>query len=483
MSPASALPSRWAPPLCRPPLHTLPRLPTPPPCRHCGEPCAVDAVVSPDGPFCCRGCESVFAILEAHDLQGFYTSDQAPGLSQKGAGDRDPGRFAVLDDPEVASRLVDFDDGRIARVTLSIPAIHCASCVWLLEQLWRFDPGVDAGGGRPACGAPCASSSGPARRHSRRIAEQVAALGYEPALTPSAGRHGVPLGAPAPVPAARCGRLRVRQHHAVQHSALRQRRAARRRLPAAVRRPERRASRCRSCSSAPRTISGRRGRRVRHRTMALEVPVALGLAVLFGRSVVDIATGRGEGFLDSFTGLVFFLLIGRLFQQKAFDADRVRSHVPFVPAAVGARRARRPALSVTPLERLRRRRSHRGAPAGGRAGRRRAARRTRRTSTTPSSPASRRRSPSRCGEIVRAGGRVRRPGDAASRAARACRTASWPASGTTRSSPAPKTDWLADVAARFGRWFTVGARGPRGRRRGRVVAGRAASRAAWRRRC
>jgi Cu+-exporting ATPase len=53
----------------------------------------------------------------------------------------------------------------------------------------------------------------------------------------------------------------------------------------------------------------------RARTMVLEVPVALGLAVLFTRSVVDIAVRHREGFLDSFTGLVFFLLIGRLFQQ------------------------------------------------------------------------------------------------------------------------------------------------------------------------
>ena len=82
-------------------------------------------------------------------------------------------------------------------------------------------------------------------------------------------------------------------------------------------------------------------RAVRTRTMAVEVPVALGLAVLFGRSVVDIVSGRGAGFLDSFAGLVFFLLIGRLFQQKGLRPGRVRSHLPIVPAAVGAGGAER----------------------------------------------------------------------------------------------------------------------------------------------
>ena len=66
--------------------------------------------------------------------------------------------------------------------------------------------------------------------------------------------------------------------------------------------------------------------------MTLDVPVAIGLAVLFVRSLWDILTRSGEGFLDSFAGLVFFLLIGRLFQQMAFDRiafDRtVRSFLP-----------------------------------------------------------------------------------------------------------------------------------------------------------
>jgi Cu+-exporting ATPase len=73
-------------------------------------------------------------------------------------------------------------------------------------------------------------------------------------------------------------------------------------------------------------------RALRGRHISLDVPVALGLIVLFGRSAADIAASRGPGFLDSFAGLVFFLLIGRLFQQTAFERiafDRsVRSFLP-----------------------------------------------------------------------------------------------------------------------------------------------------------
>ena len=108
-------------------------------CRHCGDPCGGAARVTPDGAFCCAGCESVFALIAEHGLTAFYTCDVRPGVSQKSA--RDPQRFAAFDDPGIASRFVTTRGDR-AEVTLPVPAMHCASCLWLLEQLWRFHPGI-----------------------------------------------------------------------------------------------------------------------------------------------------------------------------------------------------------------------------------------------------------------------------------------------------------------------------------------------------
>ena len=64
----------------------------------------------------------------------------------------------------------------------------------------------------------------------------------------------------------------------------------------------------------------------------IDVPIAAGLLALFARSTYDILTATGPGYLDSFTGLVFFLLIGRWFQGKtyeslAFDRD-FKSYFP-----------------------------------------------------------------------------------------------------------------------------------------------------------
>jgi len=42
------------------------------------------------------------------------------------------------------------------------------------------------------------------------------------------------------------------------------------------------------------------------------------MVALFGRSVYEILAGAGAGYLDSLAGLVFFLLIGRWFQNYSY---------------------------------------------------------------------------------------------------------------------------------------------------------------------
>jgi Cu+-exporting ATPase len=154
-------------------------------CHHCGEACDADAVSTSHGEFCCHGCASVFAMLAAHRLNAFYSGDAPAGVCQKTTGDRDPGRFAILDDPAIAARLIDVDTGRIARATLSIPDIHCASCVWLLEQLWRFDPGI-VRADVDLLRRTVRVEFQPQLTTLRQVVEQLAALGYEPALTADA---------------------------------------------------------------------------------------------------------------------------------------------------------------------------------------------------------------------------------------------------------------------------------------------------------
>jgi Cu+-exporting ATPase len=67
----------------------------------------------------------------------------------------------------------------------------------------------------------------------------------------------------------------------------------------------------------------------------IDVPIAAGLIALFVRSSYDIISATGAGYLDSFTGLVFFLLIGRWFQNKTYESLAFdRDFTAYFPLAV-----------------------------------------------------------------------------------------------------------------------------------------------------
>jgi Cu+-exporting ATPase len=74
---------------------------------------------------------------------------------------------------------------------------------------------------------------------------------------------------------------------------------------------------------------------LRQRYINLDFPISLGLTALFTTSVFDVLTQRGPGYFDSFTGLVFFMLIGKWVQQHSYDALRFdRDFTSYFPVAV-----------------------------------------------------------------------------------------------------------------------------------------------------
>ena len=74
---------------------------------------------------------------------------------------------------------------------------------------------------------------------------------------------------------------------------------------------------------------------LRSKLLNIDVPIALGIAVLFIRSTVEIIFDLGSGFFDSLTGLVFFLLLGKFFQQKTYTfLSFERDYKSYFPIAV-----------------------------------------------------------------------------------------------------------------------------------------------------
>ena len=55
---------------------------------------------------------------------------------------------------------------------------------------------------------------------------------------------------------------------------------------------------------------------LKNKIVNIDVPIVLGILVLFFRSVYEIATNYGPGYFDTLCGLLFFMLLGKIFQRE-----------------------------------------------------------------------------------------------------------------------------------------------------------------------
>jgi Cu+-exporting ATPase len=260
--------------------------------------------------------------------------------------------LAALDDSATAARFIERRDGDIVQAIFDVPDLHCASCLWLIERLWRIDPGIvraDVDLGRRQVLVTFRASV----ISLRGVAERLTAIGYRPllervsrgeeastarrSLHMKIGVAGFAFGNAMlfSIPRYVNGGPLDREYQ-ILFGALNLTLA----LPVLLY----------SASDYFRFAWAA----LRHRAVNLEVPVAIGLAALFGRTVFDIASGRGEGFADSFTGLVFFLLLGRLLQRRSFDRIAFdRTFRSFLPLAIHVERGDEGRLVPVPIDRLR----------------------------------------------------------------------------------------------------------------------------------
>ncbi len=147
-------------------------------CAHCGDRCPSASYRSEAHVFCCSGCQTVYGIITASGLTDFYTLDGAAGTSQRRVREGD---YAWLEVEALATTYASYRDGNRWRVLLELPAIHCISCVWLLERLPRLLPGVRS------CTVDITRrvatiDFGPRQIDLRQVAEGLARIGYPPVL-------------------------------------------------------------------------------------------------------------------------------------------------------------------------------------------------------------------------------------------------------------------------------------------------------------
>jgi len=107
-------------------------------CFHCGQDTAKESVIFDEKSFCCNGCKSVYEILNANKLSSFYELNKKPGIRPSD----NLTNFEYLNTKEIFDRLVDFSEGGITLINLKIPVIHCSSCIWLLESLHTLNQDI-----------------------------------------------------------------------------------------------------------------------------------------------------------------------------------------------------------------------------------------------------------------------------------------------------------------------------------------------------
>lgn len=105
-------------------------------CIHCDLPIPTSRQHSSGPEFCCAGCEVAYAILQDMDprLLEEIAEAKTAGPSELTYEEMDHPRFLEL----YAHQL----DSGLNRIRLHLEGIHCASCVFVIEKLPEFLPGV-----------------------------------------------------------------------------------------------------------------------------------------------------------------------------------------------------------------------------------------------------------------------------------------------------------------------------------------------------
>src|SRR5690606_35382981 len=117
----------------------------------------------------------------------YYSIDSSAGLKMDQP--LAEGKYAFLDDPEISNSFYRYHKERMAKVLFFIPGMHCASCIWLLERLYKLLPGVQES--RVNFDRKELSVEfDPQEISLRQRVEKLTELGYEPALLPGEDSGG-----------------------------------------------------------------------------------------------------------------------------------------------------------------------------------------------------------------------------------------------------------------------------------------------------
>ncbi|RZT97118.1 Cu+-exporting ATPase [Ancylomarina subtilis] len=302
-------------------------------CIHCGDDCGKHPVIWDGKPFCCSGCSTVFQLLNENELCSYYSIESTPGIKIEDG--KFKAKFAFLDEEEIANQLYEFSEDSIRKVSLYTPGIHCSSCIWLLEHLHVLNKAVLKSTVN-FVKKEVAVTFDSSELSLRQLAELLASIHYIPEITLDnlqekknqdankkllykIGVAGFGFGnimllsLPEYVPGSEYLETHFKSFFGMMNFLLV--------LPVLF------------YSGSDYIISAYKG--LKHKFINIDVPISLGIITLFIQSCFEIFTRTGSGYMDSLTGLIFFLLIGKWYQSKSYQAlSFERDYRSYFPVAV-----------------------------------------------------------------------------------------------------------------------------------------------------
>ena len=283
-------------------------------CYHCGTSCGTQPIIFDEKDFCCNGCKTVYQLFSENNLTCYYDLENNPGSIPSEIA----GKYDFLNNPAITEKLLEFNDTHTQVVNLYIPTIHCSSCIWVLENLNKLKAGVKSS----QVNFPKKTVRITYHLNELSLKDLVlllSAIGYEPYISLEDYENGkkhlnrsiiYKLGV-AGFAFGNIMLLSFPEYFETDEFWLNQYKPFFRYIMLTMALP------VVFYAASDYFLSAYKG--IKTKILNIDIPIALGILVLFIRSVFEVITNTGQGFFDSLSGLVFFLLIGKLFQQKTYN--------------------------------------------------------------------------------------------------------------------------------------------------------------------
>lgn len=304
-------------------------------CFHCGQDIAKERISFDEKIFCCNGCKSVYEILNINDLGNFYKLNKKSGIKPN---DDNLSQFDYLDTPEIFNTIVDFSEGNTSLVTFKIPVIHCSSCIWLLESLHTLNSNINYSQVNFTRKNVQISFNHQELKMSE-LAKFLTNLGYKPVVNlETADKKEESFDKTLVVKWAIAGFafgngmffsypeyaadvMGTNDYWWDNYKHLFRFIMFLLATPVVF------------YSASDYFKSAWFG--LKNKIVNIDVPIVLGILMLYGRSIYEIVTDYGAGYFDTLCGLLFFMLMGKLFQKRTYSAlSYDRDYKSFYPIAV-----------------------------------------------------------------------------------------------------------------------------------------------------